>query len=98
MSHLLVSLTDRLNQTESAVFKLWMLYFQRIPYSDYFDDLSLVGPTVVQLLDVCCSSVSVLVLLLNTDLASSLESYVYCLDALLHADQITCKFMNYTST
>ena len=33
MSHLPVSLMNRLNQT--AVFKLWMLYFQRIPYSDY---------------------------------------------------------------
>ena len=29
---------NRLNQTESAVFKLWMLYFQRISFSDYFND------------------------------------------------------------
>ena len=37
MSHLPVSLMNRLNQTVSAVFKLWMLYFQRIPFSDYFE-------------------------------------------------------------
>ena len=27
-----LSLINRLNQTESAVFKLWMLYFQRISF------------------------------------------------------------------
>ena len=27
-----ISLMNRLNQTESAIFKLWMLYFQRIPF------------------------------------------------------------------
>ena len=32
MSHLPVSLMNRLNQTESAIFKLWMMYFQRIPF------------------------------------------------------------------
>ena len=30
MSHLPLSLMNRLNKTESAVFKLWMLYFERI--------------------------------------------------------------------
>ena len=30
MSHLPLSLMNRLNKTESAVFKLWMLYFQRL--------------------------------------------------------------------
>ena len=29
MSHLPLSFMNRLNKTESAVFKLWMLYFQR---------------------------------------------------------------------
>ena len=34
--HLPLSLIIRLNQTKSAVFKLWMLYFQRIDlFSDY---------------------------------------------------------------
>ena len=28
---------NRLCQTESAVFKLWMLYFRRIPFSDYLE-------------------------------------------------------------
>ena len=32
MSHLSLSLINRLNKTESAVFKLWMLYFQRISF------------------------------------------------------------------
>ena len=35
MSHLPLSLMKRLNKTESAVFKLWMLYFQRILFTDY---------------------------------------------------------------
>ena len=35
MSHLPLSLMNRLNKTESAVFKLWMLYFQRIFFTDY---------------------------------------------------------------
>ena len=35
------------------------------------DALSLIGPTGVQLLDFCCSSVSVLVLPLSTHLVSS---------------------------
>ena len=35
MSYLPVSLMNRLNQTDSAVFKLWMLYFQRIHCADY---------------------------------------------------------------
>ena len=26
-----------MNKAESGVFKLWMLYFQRIPYSDYLE-------------------------------------------------------------
>ena len=30
MSHLPLSLMNRLNKTESAVFKLWMLYFQSL--------------------------------------------------------------------
>ena len=30
ISHLPLSLINRPNKTESAVFKLWMLYFQRI--------------------------------------------------------------------
>ena len=30
MSHLPLSIMDRLNKTESAVFKLWLLYFQKI--------------------------------------------------------------------
>ena len=29
MSHLPLSLMNRLNKPESAVFKLWMLYFQK---------------------------------------------------------------------
>ena len=37
MSHIPGSLMNRLSQTESAVFKLWMLYFQRVPFSDYLD-------------------------------------------------------------
>ena len=45
MSHLPVSLMNRLKQTESAGFKLWMLYFQRIPYSDY---LSLIFDNIVE--------------------------------------------------
>ena len=32
MSHLPLYLMNRLNKTESAVFKLWMLYFQRISF------------------------------------------------------------------
>ena len=32
MSHLPLSLLNRLNKTESAVFILWMLYFQRISF------------------------------------------------------------------
>ena len=28
---------NRLSKTESAVFKLWMLYFQRISFSDYLE-------------------------------------------------------------
>ena len=34
MSHLPLSLINRLNKTESAVFIFWMLYFQRILLSD----------------------------------------------------------------
>ena len=30
---------NRLNQTECAVFKLWILYFQRIPFFDYLNEL-----------------------------------------------------------
>ena len=37
MSHLPLSLMNRLNKTESAVFKLWMLYFQRIFFTDYLE-------------------------------------------------------------
>ena len=36
-SDLSLSLMNRLNQTESAVFKLWMLYFQSISFSDYLE-------------------------------------------------------------
>ena len=32
MAHLPLSLMNRLTKTESAVFKLWMLYFQRISF------------------------------------------------------------------
>ena len=32
--HLIVSLMNRLNKPESAVFFFWMQYFQRIPLSD----------------------------------------------------------------
>ena len=35
MSHLPLSLMNRFNKTESAVFKLWMLYFQRILFTEY---------------------------------------------------------------
>ena len=37
MSHLPLSLMNRLSKTESAVFKLWMLYFQRIFFTDYLE-------------------------------------------------------------
>ena len=37
MLHLPLSVMHRLNQTESAVFKLCLLYFQRISFSDYFE-------------------------------------------------------------
>ena len=30
---------NRLNQTECAVFKLCIIYFQRIPFSDYLNEL-----------------------------------------------------------
>ena len=45
MSHLPLSFVfmNRLNQTESAVFKLWMLYFQRISFSDWFDHVLLLN-------------------------------------------------------
>ena len=39
MSHLPLSLMNRLNQTESTVLKLWMLYLQRISFSDYLEIL-----------------------------------------------------------
>ena len=32
MSHLTLSLMNKLNKTKSAVFKLWMLYFQMITF------------------------------------------------------------------
>ena len=32
MSHMPLSLINRLNKTESAIFKLWMLCFQRISF------------------------------------------------------------------
>ena len=35
MSHLPLSPMNRFNKTESTVFKLWMLYFQRIFLTDY---------------------------------------------------------------
>ena len=35
MSRLPLSLMNRFNKTESAVFKLWMLYFQRILFTEY---------------------------------------------------------------
>ena len=34
MLHLSLSLMNRLSKTESAVFKLYMLYFQRIFFTD----------------------------------------------------------------
>ena len=37
MSHLSLSLMRRLSKTESAVFKLWMLYFQRISFQTISD-------------------------------------------------------------
>ena len=37
MSHLSGSLMNSLNQTEPEVFKLWMLYFQRFPNSDFLE-------------------------------------------------------------
>ena len=41
MSHLPLSLMNRLNKTESAVFKLCMLYFQRISFQMlYFQRIS----------------------------------------------------------
>ena len=65
---------------------LWYMY-SYVPSWLGLDDLSLVWPTGVQLLDFCCSSVSVLVLLLNTHLASYqywiLILYVCCFDALM---------------
>ena len=36
MSHIPISPMNRLNLTKSAVFKLWMLHFQRRPLTDYF--------------------------------------------------------------
>ena len=36
MSHLPLPLMDRLNKAESAVFKLWMLCFQRISFQIIF--------------------------------------------------------------
>ena len=44
MSHLPLSLMNRFNKTESAVFIFWMLYFQRIPLSD---DLEITTSVVV---------------------------------------------------
>ena len=35
MSHLPLFLMNRLKKTECVVFKLWTLYFQRIPFTDY---------------------------------------------------------------
>ena len=37
MSHLPLSLMNILSKSESAVFKLWMLYFQRIFSTEYLD-------------------------------------------------------------
>ena len=37
MSHLPLSLVNRLNKTECTVFNFWALYFQRIPFIDYLD-------------------------------------------------------------
>ena len=53
-----------------------------------FDALSLVGPTDVQLWDFCCSSVSVLVMILSTYLSCfilvlNLDLHVRCFDALM---------------
>ena len=45
MSHLPLSLMNRLNKTESSVFKLWMLYFQRIYFSDYLVSICLRYPS-----------------------------------------------------
>ena len=52
---------------------------------DDIDDLSLVGPTGVQLFDLCCSTVSVLGLLLSTHLVSSQHwILIYMFAALMH--------------
>ena len=32
-----LSFMNRLNKTESDVFKLWMLYFQKISFADYLE-------------------------------------------------------------
>ena len=67
------------------------------------DDLPLIEPIGVQLLNFCCSRVSVLVLLCCW--VPILFHLVLCLlfgctDALkvLHADRITCMFMNHSKT
>ena len=69
------------------------------------DALSLVGPTGVQLLDFCCSSVSVLVLLLSSHLASSRCWILICVFVVLmqwwvkvlHADRITFNLCLWTT-
>ena len=83
--------------------RLWSKNFQLSWLG--LDALSLVRPTGVQLLDFCYSSVPVLMLLLLcTHLVSSqcwILFYMFlCIDELevLHADRITCMFMNNSIT
>ena len=40
MSHLSLSLMSRLNKTESAVFKLWTLYFQMMSFADRYNNIT----------------------------------------------------------
>ena len=41
MSHLPLSLMNRLNQTESAIFKLWMLYSEGSPFRLFDSEVSI---------------------------------------------------------
>ena len=61
-----------LSTTLTGIRLKWKLWLKIVQLSwSGLDALSLVGPIVVLLLDFCCSSVSVLVLLLSTHLLSS---------------------------
>ena len=63
------------------------------------DDLSLIGPAGIQLLDFCSPSVSVLVLLLSTHFVSS-QYWIWCIYELevLQAIRITHMFMTLSRT